>query len=102
MTSEISSERCLDWGSAGLGGVFSVEWVRREILPFQHTQQLQNPWNDNKRVQISRDGQVRVGPEKHSARTRGVTCLCSCVVFVTGAGVSDRKSTAGAVGSNLF
>ncbi|KAA0717455.1 putative ATP-dependent RNA helicase YTHDC2 [Triplophysa tibetana] len=57
MTSEISGERCLDWGSAGLGGVFSVEWVRKEILPFQHTQQLLNPWNDNKRVQISRDGQ---------------------------------------------
>lgn len=57
MTSEISSERCLDWGSAGLGGVFSVEWVRKEILPFQHTQQLLNPWNDNKKVQISRDGQ---------------------------------------------
>ncbi|XP_057177006.1 3'-5' RNA helicase YTHDC2 [Triplophysa rosa] len=57
MTSEISGERCLDWGSAGLGGVFSVEWVRKEILPFQHTQQLLNPWNDNKRVHISRDGQ---------------------------------------------
>ncbi|XP_051523162.1 3'-5' RNA helicase YTHDC2 isoform X2 [Myxocyprinus asiaticus] len=57
MTSEISSERCLDWGSAGLGGVFSVEWIRTENLPFQLTQQLLNPWNDNKRVQISRDGQ---------------------------------------------
>lgn len=66
MTSEISGERCLDWGSAGLGGVFGVEWVRKEILPFQHTQQLLNPWNDNKRVQISRDGQVRVRVEKCS------------------------------------
>ncbi|KAK9975451.1 hypothetical protein ABG768_023491 [Culter alburnus] len=57
MTSAISGERCLDWGSVGLGGVFGVEWVRKENLPFQLTQQLLNPWNDNKRVQISRDGQ---------------------------------------------
>ncbi|XDV21536.1 hypothetical protein PO909_026624 [Leuciscus waleckii] len=57
MTSSIGGERCLDWGSAGLGGVFGVEWVRKENLPFQLTQHLLNPWNDNKRVQISRDGQ---------------------------------------------
>ncbi|XP_067295893.1 3'-5' RNA helicase YTHDC2 [Pseudorasbora parva] len=57
MTSAISGERCLDWGSVGLGGVFEVEWVRKESLAFQLTQQLLNPWNDNKRVQISRDGQ---------------------------------------------
>ncbi|XP_051750907.1 3'-5' RNA helicase YTHDC2-like [Ctenopharyngodon idella] len=57
MTSAISGERCLDWGSVSLGGVFGVEWVRKENLPFQLTQQLLNPWNDNKRVQISRDGQ---------------------------------------------
>ncbi|XP_073697034.1 3'-5' RNA helicase YTHDC2-like isoform X1 [Garra rufa] len=57
MTSAVSGERCLDWGSAGLGGVFGVEWIRKESLPFQLTQQLLNPWNDNKRVQISRDAQ---------------------------------------------
>ncbi|XP_056099939.1 3'-5' RNA helicase YTHDC2 [Rhinichthys klamathensis goyatoka] len=57
MTSSISGERCLDWGSVGLGGVFGVEWVRKENLPFQLTQHLLNPWNDSKRVQISRDGQ---------------------------------------------
>lgn len=57
MTSSISGERCLDWGSVGLGGVFGVEWVRKENLPFQLTQHLLNAWNDNKRVQISRDGQ---------------------------------------------
>ncbi|CAB1318506.1 unnamed protein product [Coregonus sp. 'balchen'] len=43
--------------------VFSVQgsghfqWTRKEILPFQYAQQLLNPWNDNKKVQISRDGQ---------------------------------------------
>lgn len=58
MTSVIGQERCQDWGSTGLGGVFSVEWTRKESLPFQCTHQLLNPWNDNKKVQISRDGQV--------------------------------------------
>uniref|UniRef100_A0A671M4S5 RNA helicase n=1 Tax=Sinocyclocheilus anshuiensis TaxID=1608454 RepID=A0A671M4S5_9TELE len=57
MASAVSGERCLDWGSTGLGGVFGVEWIRKEGLPFQLTQQLLNPWNDNKRVQISRDAQ---------------------------------------------
>ncbi|XP_066516299.1 3'-5' RNA helicase YTHDC2 isoform X2 [Hoplias malabaricus] len=57
MSSEIGSERCQDWGSSGLGGVFQVEWIRKESLPFQFTHQLLNPWNDNKKVQISRDGQ---------------------------------------------
>uniref|UniRef100_A0A3B3T4R6 RNA helicase n=1 Tax=Paramormyrops kingsleyae TaxID=1676925 RepID=A0A3B3T4R6_9TELE len=58
MSSAIGLERCQDWGSAGLGGVFRVEWVRKDSLPFQLAQQLVNPWNDNKKVQISRDGQV--------------------------------------------
>ncbi|XP_046695523.1 3'-5' RNA helicase YTHDC2 isoform X1 [Silurus meridionalis] len=57
MSTEIGSERCKDWGSTGLGGLFSVEWISKESLPFQVTQQLLNPWNDNKKVQISRDGQ---------------------------------------------
>ncbi|XP_060769254.1 3'-5' RNA helicase YTHDC2 isoform X2 [Neoarius graeffei] len=57
MSSEIGSERCKDWGAAGLGGVFSVEWIRKESLPFQVTHQVLNPWNENKKVQISRDGQ---------------------------------------------
>ncbi|KAL2100516.1 hypothetical protein ACEWY4_004910 [Coilia grayii] len=57
MLSEIGPERCQDWGSAGLGGVFGVEWIRKESLPFQCCHLLLNPWNDNKRVQISRDGQ---------------------------------------------
>ncbi|XP_039614869.1 3'-5' RNA helicase YTHDC2 [Polypterus senegalus] len=57
MCSEISQERSQEWGSTGLGGVFKVEWIRKESLPFQHTHQLLNPWNDNKKVQISRDGQ---------------------------------------------
>eukprot|EP00071_Canis_lupus_P008857 XP_005626411.1 probable ATP-dependent RNA helicase YTHDC2 [Canis lupus familiaris] len=57
MSSEIGREKSQDWGSAGLGGVFKVEWVRKESLPFQFAHHLLNPWNDNKKVQISRDGQ---------------------------------------------
>uniref|UniRef100_W5KNU3 RNA helicase n=1 Tax=Astyanax mexicanus TaxID=7994 RepID=W5KNU3_ASTMX len=57
MSSEIGLERCQDWGSSGLGGVFRVEWIHKESLPFQFTHQVFNPWNDNKKVQISRDGQ---------------------------------------------
>lgn len=60
MTSIISQESCQDWDFLGLGGVFSVEWIQKESLPFHCTQHILNPWNDNKKVQISRDGQVRV------------------------------------------
>ncbi|XP_061118444.1 3'-5' RNA helicase YTHDC2 [Conger conger] len=57
MSSDIGPEQCQDWGFTGLGGVFKVEWIHKESLPFQFTHQLFNPWNDNKKVQISRDGQ---------------------------------------------
>nr|XP_014346728.1 PREDICTED: probable ATP-dependent RNA helicase YTHDC2 isoform X2 [Latimeria chalumnae] len=57
MASEIGRERSQEWGSTGLGGVFRVEWIRKESLPFQFAHHLLNPWNDNKKVQISRDGQ---------------------------------------------
>ncbi|XP_013858223.1 probable ATP-dependent RNA helicase YTHDC2 [Austrofundulus limnaeus] len=57
MTSAVSQESCQDWGFMGLGGVFSVEWIHKESLPFHCTQHILNPWNDSKRVQISRDGQ---------------------------------------------
>ncbi|KAM6329095.1 3'-5' RNA helicase YTHDC2 isoform 4-T4 [Alca torda] len=57
MTSEIGCEKSQDWGSAGFGGVFKVEWIRKESIPFHFAHHLLNPWNDNKKVQISRDGQ---------------------------------------------
>ncbi|XP_035247486.1 3'-5' RNA helicase YTHDC2 [Anguilla anguilla] len=57
MCSDIGPEQCQDWGFTGLGGVFRVDWIHKESLPFQFTHQLCNPWNDNKKVQISRDGQ---------------------------------------------
>ncbi|KAL6097397.1 ythdc2 [Pungitius sinensis] len=57
MTSVINQGSCQDWGFMGLGGVFSVEWIHKESLPFPCSQHILNPWNDNKKVQISRDGQ---------------------------------------------
>ncbi|XP_028274222.1 3'-5' RNA helicase YTHDC2 [Parambassis ranga] len=57
MTSAVDQDSCQDWGFGGLGGVFSLEWIQKESIPFQCTQHILNPWNDNKKVQISRDGQ---------------------------------------------
>ncbi|XP_054253200.1 3'-5' RNA helicase YTHDC2 [Indicator indicator] len=57
MASEIGCDKSQDWGSADFGGVFKVEWIRKESIPFQFAHHLLNPWNDNKKVQISRDGQ---------------------------------------------
>ncbi|XP_064497301.1 3'-5' RNA helicase YTHDC2 isoform X2 [Pseudopipra pipra] len=57
MDSAIGCEKSQDWGSTGFGGVFKVEWIRKESIPFQFAHHLLNPWNDNKKVQISRDGQ---------------------------------------------
>ncbi|KAM6391605.1 3'-5' RNA helicase YTHDC2 [Rhynochetos jubatus] len=57
MTSEIGCEKSQDWGSADLGGVFKVEWIQKGSIPFQFAHHLLNPWNDNKKVQMSRDGQ---------------------------------------------
>ncbi|KAL7418109.1 YT521-B-like domain-containing protein [Mrakia frigida] len=39
-----------------------VEWIRTTRLPFQQVKHLQNPWNQNRDVKISRDG-TEVEPE---------------------------------------
>ncbi|XP_029860029.1 3'-5' RNA helicase YTHDC2 isoform X7 [Aquila chrysaetos chrysaetos] len=57
MASEIGCEKSQDWGSSGFGGVFKVEWIQKESIPFHFAHHLLNPGNDNKKVQISRDGQ---------------------------------------------
>ncbi|NWW53138.1 YTDC2 helicase, partial [Pedionomus torquatus] len=51
MASEAGCEKSQDWGSAAFGGVFKVEWIQKESIPFQLAQHLLNPWNDNKKVQ---------------------------------------------------
>ncbi|XP_049847121.1 uncharacterized protein LOC126299334 isoform X2 [Schistocerca gregaria] len=40
-----------------LGGVFKIDWLCRKSLLFVETNHLCNPWNDDKPVRISRDGQ---------------------------------------------
>ncbi|CAH2296197.1 probable ATP-dependent RNA helicase YTHDC2 isoform X1 [Pelobates cultripes] len=57
MSSEIGREKSQEWGSTSLGGVFKVEWIRKDSLSFQYAHHLLNPWNNHKKVQISRDGQ---------------------------------------------
>ncbi|XP_071436889.1 3'-5' RNA helicase YTHDC2-like isoform X2 [Pithys albifrons albifrons] len=57
MDSAIGCEKSQDWGSAGFGCIFKVDWIRKESIPFQFAHHLLNPWNDSKKVQTSRDGQ---------------------------------------------
>ena len=57
MVSEVSNEMCPDFGSSNLGGIFSIQWICKGDIPFHFTQDLTNPWNENKKVQISRDSQ---------------------------------------------
>ena len=57
MVSEVTEKICSDFGSVNLGGTFSIQWICKGDIPFQFTQELTNPWNENKKVQISRDGQ---------------------------------------------
>ncbi|XP_064387067.1 YTH domain-containing protein 1-like [Halichondria panicea] len=40
-----------------LGGVFKLDWLHRGELDFSACMDLKNPWNENKPVKISRDGQ---------------------------------------------
>lgn len=35
-----------------------LQWIKRGSIPFQATRHLFNPFNENRRVQSSRDGQV--------------------------------------------
>lgn len=51
-----------DGESAHWGGVFRVEWMTLYNLPFSETLHVRNPWNNNKPVKISRDGQ-ELAPE---------------------------------------
>ncbi|XP_045156414.2 3'-5' RNA helicase YTHDC2-like [Mercenaria mercenaria] len=71
MSSCVGAERSSDYN--GQGGVFSVDWIKRGNLQFQATHHLLNPWNENKRVQVSRDGQ-EIEPSVGEA----LTCLWDC------------------------
>ncbi|XP_074650448.1 3'-5' RNA helicase YTHDC2-like [Tubulanus polymorphus] len=57
MISLPGKERSQEFSGSGQGSNFVVEWIKRANLPFQQTHYLINPWNENRRVQVSRDGQ---------------------------------------------
>nr|CAD7423487.1 unnamed protein product [Timema monikensis] len=46
-----------DLTGPNLSAPLPVEWVKRANIPFQATRHLLNPYNENRRVQTSRDGQ---------------------------------------------
>ena len=54
-------------------GVFGF----RANMPFQQTQHLGNPWNENKKLQICRDGQVSEG---HTGVIRSQLCTHQSIV----------------------
>ncbi|XP_033121798.1 3'-5' RNA helicase YTHDC2-like [Anneissia japonica] len=39
------------------GSSFKVKWIKRSSMPYKQIQHLVNPWNENKKLQVSRDGQ---------------------------------------------
>ncbi|KFM65505.1 putative ATP-dependent RNA helicase YTHDC2, partial [Stegodyphus mimosarum] len=56
-TPHISDHRPPEFRSANLGSCYQIEWLKKANIPFQSTRHLQNAWNENRKVQISRDGQ---------------------------------------------
>ncbi|GAB6019416.1 3'-5' RNA helicase ythdc2 [Chamberlinius hualienensis] len=57
LTSEASHERVPEFSMPNSGTAYKLEWIKRGNIPFQSTRHLQNPWNENRKVHISRDGQ---------------------------------------------
>lgn len=43
--------------SCPFGGIFFIDWICRNELPFTHTSHLYNAFNESKPVKIARDGQ---------------------------------------------
>ena len=44
--------------NSGSGSQYYVQWVKRIDLPFQATKHLVNAYNEDNKVQVSKDGQV--------------------------------------------
>ena len=57
-----STDQCLELSGPNLNPPLPVEWIKRANIPFQATRHLLNPYNENRRVQTSRDGQVSSFP----------------------------------------
>lgn len=52
-----------------LGGVFKIDWISKEELPFQAVHHLTNSWNEDKPVKIGRDGQ-EIEPSESISTTK--------------------------------
>lgn len=57
VTAQSSQDKCPDMSGDGLGGTFKIEWMKKTPVPFRATQHICNSWNENKKVQYSKDGQ---------------------------------------------
>ncbi|XP_060076466.1 3'-5' RNA helicase YTHDC2-like [Ylistrum balloti] len=57
MKSKLVYKKCQDSGHHGSDYTCDIEWIKRANLPFQSCHQLLNPWDENRRVQNSKDGQ---------------------------------------------
>lgn len=53
-----TADQCFELSGPNLSPPLPVEWIKRANIPFQATRHLLNPYNENRRVQTSRDGQV--------------------------------------------
>ncbi|XP_071450252.1 3'-5' RNA helicase YTHDC2-like [Hetaerina americana] len=53
----VEGERCPELTAPNLGAPRPVEWLKRANIPFQACRHLLNPFNENRKVQSSRDGQ---------------------------------------------
>ena len=49
--------------NSGSGSQYYVQWVKRIDLPFQATKHLVNAYNEDNKVQVSKDGQVSWIPD---------------------------------------
>ena len=62
---------------------FSVESVMstcRANVPFMATHHLHNQWNENRKVQVSRDGQVSAGSDRLLLNSSaGALIFCDCL-----------------------
>ena len=61
---------------------FFFSLVLRASIPFQQAHHLVNPWNDHKKVQISRGGQVRLTSWPLCVRHCLFVCLFVFYVYV--------------------
>jgi hypothetical protein len=53
-----TADQCFEMNGPYLSPPLPIEWIKRANIPFQATRHLLNPYNENKRVQTSHDGQV--------------------------------------------